>query len=70
VQRLSESDYESCTEGEESSADGGGGGVDVALDVRHMQLPIRPSSMPAGKVTFSQLWLVSYAGRWKGGQLL
>jgi hypothetical protein len=40
----------------------------MALDVRHMQLPIRPSSMPASKVTFPQLWLVSYAGRWKGGQ--
>ena len=40
----------------------------MALDVRHMQLPIRPSSMPASKVTFSQLRLVSYAGWWKGGQ--
>ena len=40
----------------------------MTLDVRYMQLPIRPSSMPASKVTFSQLWLVSYAGRWKGGQ--
>ena len=40
----------------------------MALDVRHMQLPMRPSSMPASKVTFSQLRLVSYAGWWKGGQ--
>ena len=40
----------------------------MALDVRHMQLPIRPSSMPASKVAFSQLRLVSYAGWWKGGQ--
>ena len=40
----------------------------MTLDVRYMQLPIRPSSMPASKVTFSQLRLVSYAGWWKGGQ--
>ena len=39
----------------------------MALDVRHMQLPIRPSSIPASTVAFSQLRLVSYAGRWKGG---
>ena len=40
----------------------------MTLDVRYMQLPIRPSSMPTSKVTFSQLRLVSYARRWKGGQ--
>ena len=40
----------------------------MTLDVRYMQLPIRPSSMPASKVTFSQLRQVSYAGWWKGGQ--
>jgi hypothetical protein len=39
----------------------------MTLDVRYMQLPIRPSSMPASKVTFSQLRQVSYAGWWKGG---
>jgi hypothetical protein len=41
----------------------------MALDARHMQLPIRPSSMPASKVTFSQLRLVSYAGWWRGGKV-
>jgi hypothetical protein len=37
----------------------------MALDVRHMQLPIRPSSAPASGVIPSR---VSRAGGWAGGQ--